>query len=54
MRYQLIPADVYLRGHRVELPMWQGPKEAAKEKLKRMTEGTHRPSSAVPAIETFA
>ena len=38
----------------VELPKWQAWAKAAKEKLKKMAEGAHLPSSVAPAAEAVA
>ncbi len=50
----LTPADVYAHGRTVVLPKWQAWAKAAKEKLKKMTEGAHLPSSVAPAAEAVA
>jgi hypothetical protein len=50
----LTPADVYGHGRTVALPTWQGWAKAAKEKLKKMTEGAHWPSGVAPTDEAVA
>lgn len=42
----LTPEDVYVHARAVQLPKWQGWAKAAKEKLRKMTEGAHLPVSA--------
>ena len=51
-RDPLTPADVYVHGRAVELPKWQGWAKAAREKLKKMTEGA--PRGVAPAAEAVA
>ncbi len=50
----ITPADVYVHGQAVGLPKWQGWAKAAREKLKRMTEGLHFPHPAEPMCTTAA
>ncbi|MGQ0569983.1 MAG: transposase [Armatimonadota bacterium] len=47
----LTPADVYVHGHAVELPKWQGWAKAAKEKLQQLTGGARLPLGTQPALE---
>ncbi|MCO6440218.1 MAG: hypothetical protein J5I81_03840 [Nitrococcus mobilis] len=44
------PQAVYVHGHAVQLPKWQGWAKAARAKLREMIDGAHLPLSAVEEI----